>query len=199
MIPSILPVVSRAEANRETLKRDLMAVARGDGVAMARVYASTAGKLNALLIRILHDPGEAEEVLQDVYLTIWRRSSTYDPARASPITWLITIARNRAIDRLRLRKVDRSAASTDYDGDVVLDAIEQSARQVEEIKRTRRLSMCLEKLDTCERKAIHAAFFEGLKYQQLAEREGVPIGTMKSWIRRGLLRLRRCMTAEQDE
>jgi DNA-directed RNA polymerase specialized sigma24 family protein len=87
----------------------LIQVARGDDTALKQVYVSTSGKLNALLIRILRDEQTAEEVLQEVFLTVWTSSGTFDPARGTPMTWLVTIARNRAIDRLRTERSQRSA------------------------------------------------------------------------------------------
>ena len=92
------------------LVRDLAQVALGDTAAMARVYAATSPKLNALLLRMLRDPSEAEEALQDVYLAVWRRAAVFNSARASPITWLVAIARNRAIDRIRTNKAGRRGA-----------------------------------------------------------------------------------------
>jgi RNA polymerase sigma factor (sigma-70 family) len=198
MISSIYRASSDIFDERQALDQDLQALAHGNRDAMARVYAATSARLNALLIRMLRDPVEAEEVLQDVYLSVWRRSSTYDPTRASAITWLVTIARNRAIDRLRSRKALKRALVTVVAAEIP-DATEDAVHGLDETERTQRLIDCLEKLNGNEQRAIRAAFFEDLKYEHLAAREGVPLGTMKSWIRRGLIRLRRCMTVDRDE
>lgn len=195
MTPSMNGRDARADASRSALVRDLERVASGDKNAMARVYASTSPKLNALLIRMLHDPSEAEEVLQDVYFTVWRRSAAFDPSRASPITWLVTIARNRAIDRIRANRAARKVSiSSALDGLEVSHSIGEPSDRIEEADESRRLLVCLEALESPARKAIRAAFFEDQTYEQLAAREGVPLGTMKSWIRRGLISLRKCMT-----
>jgi RNA polymerase sigma factor (sigma-70 family) len=190
---------AKADLMRIALARDLEQIGRGDSNAMGRVYASTSPKLNALLIRMLGDSLEAEEVLQDVYLTVWRRGAVFDPARASPITWLVTIARNRAIDRIRANKAARrSAIVVSLDGQECPDTLPTALEEVEKAEDGRRLKTCLEALEARARLGIQAAFFEGLTYEELAKREGVPAGTMKSWIRRGLISLRKCMTDERD-
>ena len=188
---------AEADPGRRALVRDLDLVARGDERAMARVYASTAPQLNALLTHMLRNPAEAEEVLQEVYLAVWRRSASYDASRASPMTWLVAIARNRAIDRMRANEAAHRALSSYQLGAIEPPNPALTAR--EEADDTRRLVMCLEALDARAKTAIRAAFFEGLTYHQLASRDGMPLGTMKSLIRRGLIRLRKCMTDESDE
>lgn len=149
---------------------------------------------------MLADASEAEEALQDVYMTIWRRSGTYDPARASPMTWLVAIARNRAIDRIRAAKaLRRSPLAVPLDVQEHHGATSAEMLAGEAVEDSQRLAMCVEALDAHVRRAIRAAFFDGLTYEQLATREDVPLGTMKSWIRRGLISLRKCMTDARDE
>src|SRR4051794_40703624 len=101
------------EADREKLRDWLLATAAGDRGAFEQLYQRTSAKLFGVCLRILRERAEAEEVLQDVYLTIWRKASQYDAERASPITWLAMIARNRAIDRIRSGQVDRASVSID--------------------------------------------------------------------------------------
>ena len=180
--------------------RDLERVALGDTAAMARVYAATSPKLYPLLLRMLMDPAEAEETLQDVYLAVWRRAAVFDAARGSPITWLVAIARNRAIDRIRASKAGRRVAiESGLDSREAFQSFPTQMERIERVDADRRLELCLESLEKHTRDAIRAAFFDGLTYEQLATREGVPLGTMKSRIRRGLLSLRKCMTDGQDE
>jgi RNA polymerase sigma factor (sigma-70 family) len=190
---------SQAEAVRQALAQDLGEIASGNGRAMARVYAQTSARLYALLVHMLGDTNEAEETLQEVYLAVWRRSESFDPTLASPTTWLITIARNRAIDRIRSTNSRRRVIVETFDTANIPDPNEGGAQQLEQAERSQRLWICLKTLTNHEQRAIRAAFFAGLKYDQLAAREGVPLGTVKSWIRRGLLRLRKCMADEQDE
>ncbi|RZJ93530.1 MAG: sigma-70 family RNA polymerase sigma factor, partial [Brevundimonas sp.] len=134
----------------------------------------------------------AEDVLQDAYVSIWNRASTFDPGRASPITWLATIARNRSIDRLRSGARMRSDRPLDAAAEVA-DEGELASITLEKTDDARRLNGCLDELEDKTARVIRTAFFEGLTYEALAEREGAPLGTMKSWIRRGLLRLRTCL------
>jgi len=160
-----------ADATRSELAAALARVAAGDRTALRLVYQDTSAKLFGVCLRILNDRSEAEDVLQEVYVTVWRKAASFDPSRASPITWLVAIARNRAIDRLRASAID-----------MVLQG-EQHAR----------LKTCLGELEERHAEAIRWAFLDGVTYEQLAERMGVPLGTMKSWIRRGLLKLRACL------
>ncbi len=144
-------------------------------------------------LRILPDRGESEDVLQEVYIIVWRRAGTFDRGRGvSPITWLATIARNKAIDRLRARAplADERAQTALLDrpdpgvgADIGLEA-DQAAQA---------LRRCLGELDARSAAAIRTAFFEGVTYEALAHRLGEPVGTVKSWIRRGLLRLKACL------
>ena len=178
------------DAARKQLVAALARVAAGDRAALRQVYRDTSAKLFAVCMRILHDEAEAEDVLQDVYITVWRRAGTFDPARASPITWLVAVARNRSIDRLRAgaarsQTLDEAAGVSD-DAPSALDQIESSDEY-------RRLMNCLGELELRHAGAVRSAFLEGVTYEELARRMNVPLGTMKSWIRRSLLRLRECL------
>jgi RNA polymerase sigma-70 factor (ECF subfamily) len=165
-------------------------IAAGDRSALAALYQRTSAKLYGICTRILPSEDDAQEVLQDVFLTVWRKADRYDEARASPITWLAVMARNKAIDRLRARRevadgLDAAAEIAD-DAPSALDVIEQGEDRA-------RLARCLDQLDPNQGAMIRAAFLDGATYAELAARETVPLGTMKSWIRRGLLRLRSCL------
>ncbi len=130
-------------------------------------------------------------MLQDVYLTIWRRADRFDAAKASVMTWLSTIARNRAIDRLRARGPLAYAEQVDdleiADGSVAADTLLVAADD------RNRLQPCLGELDDRTAQVIRTAFFEGVTYEALAARVDAPLGTVKSWIRRGLARLKGCL------
>jgi RNA polymerase sigma-70 factor (ECF subfamily) len=159
---------------------------------MRLLYRDTSAKLFGVCLRILGDRSEAEDVLQDTYLTIWRRAATFDPSRASPITWLVAIARNRSIDRLRASSTASRMQPIDFGGDV-RDSTPDALEQVEATEQRQRLEDCLGELEQRHAAAIRAAFLDGATYEMLAQRIEVPLGTMKSWIRRSLIKLRACL------
>jgi RNA polymerase sigma factor (sigma-70 family) len=183
-----------ADATRSQLVAAIARVAGGDRAALRIVYQDTSAKLFGVCLRILSDRSEAEDVLQDVYVTVWRKAGSFDPAKASPITWLVAIARNRAIDRLRATAVSRRMEPIEA-ADTVSDPAPAAVERVELAQQHRRLAGCLEELEQRHSAAIRAAFLDGSTYEELAERMRVPLGTMKSWIRRGLLKLRACLEA----
>lgn len=176
---------------RAALAGSLRRVASGDRAALEDVYRRTSGKLFAVVLRILPDRQEAEDVLQDVYLTVWRKAGQFDSNKASPITWLAALARNRAIDRVRSRggrvfvSDDVVAARAD-DAPLASETLEAS-------EQVGALETCLGELEPDRAHVVREAFFGGLTYEALARQAGVPLGTMKSWMRRALLRLRDCM------
>jgi RNA polymerase sigma-70 factor (ECF subfamily) len=180
-----------AAAAPEHLARLMARVAEGDRAALRALYDATSAKLFGVCLRILSDREEAEDVLQDVYVTVWRRADRFDAARASVGTWLSTIARNRAIDRLRARGPMAKAEPVDElqiaDESPGAEAVLQAGDDA------RRLAGCLGELDERTATVIHTAFFEGVTYEALAQRMGTPLGTVKSWIRRGLARLKGCL------
>lgn len=168
----------------------MAAVARDEHAAFRVIYENTSAKLYGICLRLLGDEAEAQDVLQEVYVTVWRKAGQFDPAKASVITWLATLARNRSIDRLRARR----APADDLDAaEEIADDGRSAFEVVEQEQDAARLAHCLEELEERARLMIRSAFFEGATYADLAAREEVPLGTMKSWIRRGLLRLRGCL------
>lgn len=181
-----------AEVRRAALAAAIGRVAAGDQAALREVYDLTSTKLFGICVRILADRQEAEDALQDVYVSVWRRAGSFDPVRASPITWLAALARNRAIDRLRSSRRSRGtepvAAALD-----IADPAPGALAGLEAGEDRARLLGCIGELEDRTAQAIRAAFFAGLTYAELAERMAVPLGTMKSWIRRGLLKLKDCL------
>ncbi len=185
-----------ADDAREALRDAMARLAAGDQAALEIVYRMTRVKLFGITLRILGDRKEAEDALQDVYVNLWQRADRYDPSRASPIAWLAAFARNRAIDRLRTGKVRGGSVPVEEaaplpDQSPLADALLVDAEQRAQIHK------CLGALDERTQGHIRAAFFEGQTYAQLAEAADVPLGTMKSWIRRGLQRLRACLEASE--
>jgi RNA polymerase sigma factor (sigma-70 family) len=180
------------DANRSLIAAALARIPGGDRAALQTVYRLTSAKLFGVCLRILGERSEAEDVLQEVYVTVWRKAADFDPGRASPMTWLIAIARNRAIDRLRAERISRRMESIDTAVEVADSApIADSALESEQSNA--RLHGCIETLAAHESAALRGAFFDGNTYEDLAARLSVPLGTMKSWIRRAMIKLKSCL------
>jgi RNA polymerase sigma-70 factor (ECF subfamily) len=172
---------------------DLIArTALRDRVAFRDLYQRTSAKLFGVSLRILRDRSEAEEALQEVYVKIWQRADRYVAGSYSPISWLVAVARNHALDILRARK------PVSDDIDVALDVAdagtdpEQAA--VDKGERSR-IDTCLAELEGEKAEAVRGAYLDGFSYDELAERHKVPLNTMRTWLRRSLLKLRECLTA----
>ncbi len=192
--PQPEPRLHSPENRRETLARALGQVATGDRAALKTVYDQTSGKIYGVIIRLVRDRERADDVMQDVYLKVWNRAGRYDPAKASVITWLCTIARNSAIDTLRRDKripipVADDALPEPRDTDPLADQLLCAQEDYEKLRK------CMEELNDDQRSSIRLAFFEGLTHSQLSEQLAVPLGTLKSWIRRGLSGLKACLGA----
>lgn len=174
-----------AEAGEDA--RVLAAVARGDRAGLRTLYERHAGRALAIALRIMHSRAEAEEVVQDTFLEVWRRAAQYDRSRGSAGVWIATIARSRAIDRVRARgtaerTASAAAAEPPSEARGVLEEVEQrSARE--------RIAAALGELPAEQRTAIELAYFEGLSQSEIAARTGDPLGTVKSRIRIALGRL----------
>nr|MDW3656492.1 sigma-70 family RNA polymerase sigma factor [Paraburkholderia terrae] len=168
----------------------LSAVGLRDRAAFEAFYRRTSPKIFAICLKVLRDRSEAEDTLQDVYVTAWNQAATFNPQLSSALTWLGTIARNRAIDRIRRRRtqpLDEASAE-----EIVDDALTPAAlAQLSEERQ--RLEHCLQALPGTQRGVIREAFFTGSSYAELAARMSVPLGTMKSWIRRSLMQLKTCL------
>jgi RNA polymerase sigma-70 factor (ECF subfamily) len=177
----------------EELAQLMRRVAAGERAALRQFYDATSAKLFAVCLRILSDRDEAEDVLQEVYVTIWRRADRFDGTKASVMTWISTIARNRSIDKLRARGPMAYADQVEEleipDGAVSAEALLVTAGE------EGRLRDCLSQLDDRTEKVIRTAFFEGVTYEALARRMDTPLGTVKSWVRRGLAKLKGCLSS----
>jgi RNA polymerase sigma-70 factor, ECF subfamily len=169
----------------------LGAVARGDEVAFERLYEATRAKLYGVLLRILGNSTLAEEVMHETYLKVWRMADQFDPATASPITWMVAMARNRAIDIVRKRG--------DVSVDEEADAPEPSAEAPPPLARRemtaelKRLLSCLGRLDPEKQRIVLLAYYSGWSRDQLAAKLDIPVNTIKTWLRRSLLEIRECM------
>lgn len=163
-----------------------------DRDAFRHLYDRTSAKLFGVVLRILRDRGEAEEAIQEVYVKIWQRAGQYMPGQTSPISWLVAVARNHALDMLRARR-----PATD-DIDQVLDLADDLPtpdRVAETNEDGQRITKCLATLDPDRAEAVRGAYLDGFSYEELAQRYAVPLNTMRTWLRRSLLKLRECLTA----
>ncbi|HEX7885092.1 MAG TPA: sigma-70 family RNA polymerase sigma factor [Phenylobacterium sp.] len=183
--------MAAAATTSDILSPLMTRIAAGEREALRQLYEATSAKLFGVCLRILSDREESEDVLQDVYVTIWRRADRFDGARASVMTWVSTIARNRSIDRLRAR------GPMTYAGPVeeleIADGSDSAETLLAAADDRNRLQGCLSELDDRTQSVIRTAFFEGVTYETLATRMDAPLGTVKSWIRRGLAKLKGCL------
>jgi RNA polymerase sigma factor (sigma-70 family) len=175
----------------DDLNRLLQNTGRSDQAAFAELYKRTSSKLFGVCLRMLRDRGEAEEVLQETYTAVWRRASSFDATRASAITWLVALSRHKAIDRLRQHREELLDDPENLD--VAVDEQPTPAADAETSQEYRRLQRCLDELEPQQQSSVREAFFSGATYNELAARRKVPLGTMKSWIRRSLIQLRLCL------
>ncbi len=183
-------------SSREDIEADLARIALGDRGAFERLYRATSAKLFGVCLRVLDDRAEAEEVLQEVYIQVWAVADRFRPGLASPMTWLITIARNRAVDRRRRRRPTVSATTADG-GDLLADFADDAPgpeRLAEAGDDRVRLVRCLGELAEDRAEAVRRAYLDGETYAELADRFGVPLNTMRTWLRRSLIRLRECLS-----
>jgi RNA polymerase sigma-70 factor, ECF subfamily len=169
----------------------LAAVAKGDQAAFERLYGATRAKLYGVLLRILGKPDLADDVMQETYLKVWKMADKFDPTIASPITWMVAIARNRAIDIVR-KKGELSIEDTPDALGVAAETPPPLARR-EMTEELRRLLSCLGKLDPEKQRIVLLAYYSGWSREQLAQKLDIPVNTIKTWLRRSLLEIRECM------
>jgi RNA polymerase sigma-70 factor (ECF subfamily) len=179
-------------ANLETEIDLLRRTGQGDRQSFEQLYERFSGVLFSTAYRVLNSPEAAEDVLQDVFIQIWEKAPLYDPERGKPLTWAVTLTRNKAIDRLRSvqrrnrlqDEVEQEALSFEqFDERNSLDAVES-------IEKGKLVRDAIKKLSPDQRQAIELAFFSGLTQTEIAERLGEPLGTVKARIRRGMMKLR---------
>lgn len=163
-------------------------VARGDVSAFAELYDGMAAPLFSFAMRILRDGGEAEDLLQDVFVKIWNHAGSYDPQRGTPFAWAATLTRYKAIDRLRARH--RRERLSEAAGNEVLDASDPSRTAVDDRPDAEALRSVFGRLSAEQREVIDLAFFSGLTQPEIAAQLQQPLGTVKARIRRGMLKLR---------
>ncbi len=169
----------------------ILQVGLGDRAAFSALYDATSAKLFGVCLRVLNNRAEAEDALQNVFVKVWQKARLYSANGYSPMTWLITLARNTAIDKLRTRRdghVDIDDVHDLSDGAPTPEAEAVAASE------RRQLNQCLQELEADKSEAVRRAYLDGDSYQDLAARYEVPLNTMRTWLRRSLLKLRECLS-----
>jgi RNA polymerase sigma-70 factor, ECF subfamily len=166
-------------------------IALSDRAAFSALYAATSAKLFGVSLRVLKDRTDAEDVLQEAYVKIWHNAGKYQVSGYSPMTWLIAIVRNQAIDKLRSRRPISAELS---DAEEIADHAATPEQFAIMNGENARLRDCLEKLSPGRAEAVKAAYMEGYSYQELADRLEQPVNTVRSWLRRSLISLRECLS-----
>lgn len=168
----------------------LARVALRDRAALASLYSVSAPKLFAVCLRILRNRSDAEDALQEIFVKVWQRAERFAATGTSSTGWLMAVARNHCIDLLRARKPVSDDVSESFDlADTAPDPEAAAVLKGE----GRRIDRCLRELEADKAEAVKNAYVEGLSYQELAEKYGVPLNTMRTWLRRSLLKLRECL------
>lgn len=186
-----------APVPREPDLADLLTrVARGDEAAFERLYDRLAGPVYGLILRVLRDPAQAEEVTQEVLVEVWRIAARFDDSRGSGLSWVMTMAHRRAVDRVRSAQAasDREYRAGLRSAEVAHDQVVEEVTVRLEGERVRR---CLDGLTEVQRQAVTLAFYGGYSYPEVAGLLRVPLGTIKTRMRDGLVRLRDCMGVER--
>lgn len=177
-------------ADTDQLRQLLAQCSLGDRRAFETLYHSVGPRLHGVALRFMDRADLAEEVLQESFVRIWHNASRYEAHLSAPLTWMINITRNQAIDQLRKQ---RERPLSEVEQDALSDESPSAHEQLNSAREAHALKRCLETLDGMQRQSITVAYFQGLSCSELAEHLATPLGTVKSWIRRGLERLRRCL------
>jgi RNA polymerase sigma factor (sigma-70 family) len=182
------------QRQRSAILADLLArVTLFDQQAFAELYRLTSSHLYAVALRILRESGAAEEVLQESYVNIWHHAGSYVAAKSQPLTWLTSIVRNRCLDQMRRREVDTVTIDDEEQGMMLADDRPSPMDLLLSSADALAVKGCVELLEAGQKQAIALAFYQGLSHSELARHLRQPLGTVKSWVRRGLERLKACL------
>ena len=186
--PTAATTPTRSSEN-QTLADLLQRAGRGDQEAFATLYDAVVSRLHGLVLRVVRDPAQAEEVTQEAMVEIWRQSARFDPALGSPLSWLMTIAHRRAVDRVRSAEAT-SRRDTSYHLQNQVTEHDSTAEEATQNLEARRVRQALRSLTDTQRGALELAYFGGYTHNEVSTMLGIPLGTAKTRIRDGLIRLR---------
>ena len=186
--PTAASTATRSSEN-QTLADLLQRAGRGDQEAFATLYDAVVSRLHGLVLRVVRDPAQAEEVTQEAMVEIWRQSARFDPALGSPLSWLMTIAHRRAVDRVRSAEAT-SRRDTSYHLQNQVTEHDSTAEEATQNLEARRVRQALRSLTDTQRGALELAYFGGYTHNEVSTMLGIPLGTAKTRIRDGLIRLR---------
>ena len=186
-LAALLPSANTAVSPDATLVRRLL---QQDVSAFEQLYDRHSRAVYGLILRILQQAGTAEEVVQDVFLQLWRNAEHYDESRGPFLPWLLTLARNRALDTLRLKSERQRRREEQTEELPPVVTAPEFEKQLDEKRRAEKVRALIGALQPQQKRAIELAYFEGLSHSEIAEKMREPLGTVKSWIRNGLLRLK---------
>ena len=199
----LAPLRSMPSADEPQLQAWLARIVHQDEAALDALYRACVGRVYGLALRIVRNPGTAEEVTEDCFWQVWRQAPRFDPLRGSALAWLLTIARSRALDGLRARRrVLANTVSADALGeamDALAESVDGAAGSadphdlLEAVQSNQQLHQALAQLDAVPRQLVALAFFKGLTHEEIASQIGLPLGTVKSHLRRAMLALRKCL------
>jgi RNA polymerase sigma-70 factor (ECF subfamily) len=188
---------------RAALAAMLARVALGDRRAFEQLYQATSAHLLGVILRIQRDRALGEDLLQDVFVNVWRAAQGFDAARAQPMTWLISIARTRAIDSLRRQKTEpRTVSSHGHDDDgndtSLIESVASDAagplELLQDAAQQRAVTRCIGALSREQQQCVALAYYQGLSHSEVAQHLSQPLGTVKSWVRRALMALKDCLS-----
>jgi len=198
-----LTATARHADRADDLAALLGRVGLGDRAAFAALYRDTSAHLFGVVLRINRDRGQAEDVLQDIYVNVWRSARSYEAARAQPLTWLVSIARNGAIDSLRRAKArvqtvsNLADPSAHGDEDDLIERVPSPdagpLQLLQQAAEKREVEHCVARLSAEQQQCVALAYYQGLSHSEVADHLAQPLGTVKSWLRRALLSLKDCL------
>lgn len=184
------PVATGDVARPDTLEDLLAAVAKGDQPAFAQLYDRVGGQVYGLVRRVLRDPSQSEEITQEVLLEVWKTASRFDRSRGTPQSWIMTMAHRRAIDRVRSEQAGRDRTNKVGIRDAASAPYDEVAEEVEVRLEHQQVRQAMAQLTDLQREAVELAYYGGYTYREVADLLDAPLGTVKTRMRDGLIRLR---------